>query len=189
MGFLQRFLMKEAGNLADKVLEKANQKNSSASSYNSGNNRNSSGSSNNSYRSSSSYRGRRNTYGEYDESSNSLDDASFDRKIEEAVSQMPSCSLKEKMSIDDFEKALGCQIYTRGRSQNTPADIDYVVSKNGTDILYIRLWSTYNEYCRVSNREITDYCKNNGIKMVDFFEYLPNRYNYIKSRIEKTINR
>ncbi len=206
MGFLQRFIMKEAGNLADKVLEKAAKNNSSSGSYNSGYNNSNAGSYNSNHSSSndnwnsSGSSGSRNSSGSskdslkpsrsgarFSEEKSEYDDFDFDMKIKKAVEDISGCELKGKISGEEFEKRMGCQVYKRGNSHAAPSDISYVVAKDGEDVLYIRFWYGYTPYDRSANREIRKYCELNGVKLLDFFDNLPNRYYYIKDRIEKTI--
>ena len=61
----------------------------------------------------------------------------------------------------------------------------YVISKDGERKGFVNLWDTYESYKHTANRELKNYCDSNGIKMVDFFEYLPNEYGYMEERIRR----
>ena len=198
MGFLQRFIMKEAGHLADKVLEKTVSNNSSSNTYNSGSYSSNSGSSNNNWNSSGSADSSRSNSGyekininksrlKYNDTASERDWDPLDTKIRQAVEEIEGCSIKGSISGDEFEQLMGCQIFVRGGCFAAPSDM-MVISKNGEDVLYIRSWRDYTLYTRLANRKIRRYCEDKGIKILDFFEYLPNRYNYVKDRIEKTID-
>ena len=42
-------------------------------------------------------------------------------------------------------------------------------------------------YNCVVNREVLANCNKYGVKVIDFFDYMPNEYNYMKERIENYI--
>ena len=45
----------------------------------------------------------------------------------------------------------------------------------------------YEYYDHTANRQIKKFCDQNGVKMLDFFNYLPNDYDYMEQRIRNTI--
>lgn len=111
----------------------------------------------------------------------------FDEKLKGIVEKL-GYNLLQDISIADLENKAGQEIYTRGRGGYDPQDISYAICEGGQEILYIRYWEFYNEYNRSANREVKAYCDSNGIKMLDFFDHLPNEEDYMSKRIQNTLS-
>ena len=114
-----------------------------------------------------------------------MDNRSFDMKFTQIVNGMEGYEVRKGFSPDALEAEAGRQLYTRGGCFAKPAELTYVVLKDGERKGFVNLWTTYENYKHTANRELKDYCDNNGIKMVDFFEYLPNEYGYMEERIRR----
>ena len=106
----------------------------------------------------------------------------FDEKLQEVVMALGGSAVVPDISPDLLEARIGRQLYPRGGKYRLPQDFTYAVVLNGRTI-YIRLWKTYQEYNHIANRNIRSFCDSNGIKVLDFFEYLPNGVGYMKQRI------
>ena len=57
--------------------------------------------------------------------------------------------------------------------------------KNGERKGMVNLWYSYEDYKHKANRMLKEYCVSNDLKVVDFFDYMPNEYEYMKERIYK----
>lgn len=121
---------------------------------------------------------------EYDEEENYDDSGSFDEKLSGILVEIGSVDVERYIEPDVFEKQCGQTIYTRGGCYALPDRISYKLTGEGGKVLYIRLWDDYDRYNHIANRQIKTFCNNNGIKMIDFFNYMPNRYSYMKKRIQ-----
>lgn len=116
--------------------------------------------------------------GEYDES------ASFDEKLKGVVDELTGITVEKNINPDIFEQQSGQTIYARGGNRCAPDWISYKLTKENGQILYIRFWDYYETYDHVANRQIRAYCDAHGIRLLDFFDHLPNRYGYMKKRIQ-----
>ena len=114
------------------------------------------------------------------------DSRPFDVKLHDVTSAIPGCQVDFNISPDFLEAQAGRQIYKRGGNRCLPQDFNYVLSYNGKSV-YIRLWKRYPEYDHVANRAIRAHCDLNGIKVLDFFDYLPNGVNYIRQRVVEAL--
>lgn len=112
---------------------------------------------------------------------------SFDEKLVSIIQNAGSYELRRNISPDELEKEFGREVYTRGNRYCNPDNITYAVYEGGNRILYIRLWETYQDYSHVTNREILKFCRENGVKMLDFFDYLPNEEYYMVERIKEQL--
>lgn len=110
-------------------------------------------------------------------------DRSFDEKLQEILQNMTEYEIRRNISPDELEREAGREIYPRGGSYAKPDELTYVFYKNGQRVLVINLWGSYQSYKHVANREIRRYCISNGIKVLDFFDYMPNEADYMKERI------
>ena len=110
----------------------------------------------------------------------------FKDKLTEIVSGL-GYSIETNISPAVIESFAGREIYTRGGNYAAPDHISYGIVSNGATVLYIRLWRDYSVYDHAANRQIKVYCDRNGIKMLDFFDYLPNETDYMTDRIKKTL--
>ena len=120
--------------------------------------------------------------------STSRQSLTFDEKLKGIVEKL-GYNLLQDISIADFENKAGQEIYTRRKGCCDPRNISYAICEGGKEILYIRYWEKYNnEYSRVANREVKAYCDSNGIKMLDFFDRLPNEEDYMSTRIQNTLS-
>lgn len=111
-----------------------------------------------------------------------VDSRSFQAKFQEIIQKAGSFELQKNVPAEELEQQYG-KIWTRGASYAKPDAISYVVCKNGAPVLYIRHWLDYGSYDHTANREIKRFCDSYGIKMLDFFDYLPNRMDYMTERI------
>ena len=114
------------------------------------------------------------------------DSRPFDVKLHDVTSAIPGCQVEFNISPDYLEAKAGHQIYARGGNRCLPQNFDYMLSYNGKSV-YIRLWKKYTEYDHAANRAIRVYCDMNGIKVLDFFDYLPNGVNYIRQRVVEAL--
>ena len=114
------------------------------------------------------------------------DSRPFDVKLHDVTSAIPGCQVDFNISPDFLEAQAGRQIYARGGNRCLPQNFDYMLSYNGKSV-YIRLWKRYPEYDHVANRAIRMHCDLNGIKVLDFFDYLPNGVNYIRQRVVEAL--
>ena len=115
------------------------------------------------------------------------EDKSFDEKLRLILQNAGRYELREYISPDTLEKEFGQKIYTRGGGRYEPEDITYGIYQGGNRVLFIRFWDSYCEYARVANREIKSFCDANNVKMLDFFEYLPNEEDYMDQRIREQL--
>ena len=111
----------------------------------------------------------------------------FDEKLKEVLAGLGNVSVQEFVPVDEVETPAGKQIYTRGGNRCAPEAFSYKLMLNGK-FVYIRLWKYYSSYNHSANREIKEYCDKSGIKVLDFFEYLPNGVNYMRERIGSALN-
>ncbi len=110
----------------------------------------------------------------------------FDVKLKEVLAERSDVRVEEFVPVDEIEVVAGKQIYKRGNCA-TPDAFTYKLSANGKAV-YIRVWKKYLTYDHVANRQVKTYCDMNGIKVLDFFEYLPNGVNYMRERILEALN-
>ncbi len=111
--------------------------------------------------------------------------ATFEVKLQEILNEMGGYELRKKIAVAEVEQQCGQNAYTRGRKwgYTEPSDISFGIYENGVCKLYIRFWKYYPEYNRAVNREVRAFCDAYNVAMLDFFEYLPNEYSYMKERI------
>lgn len=112
---------------------------------------------------------------------------SFEEKLRTIIQNAGNYEIKEDISPDELEQEYGREIYTRGSCYCEPENISYGIYQSGNRVLMIRLWCDYQEYNHMANRQIKDFCDANGVKMLDFFEYLPNEEDYMDQRIREQI--
>ena len=108
------------------------------------------------------------------------DGRSFDEKLKEILA---GYEILENVDPAFLELQGGREIWKRGGACCPPEPISYIVRRDGAELLYIRYWKSYGEYDHVANRAIQIYCMQNGKKVLEFFDYLPNDPEYMKSRI------
>ena len=107
----------------------------------------------------------------------------FEQKIYEIIGEAGAYEIEKNISCEVLERELGHQIFERG-SCRLPADnISYGIFMGGVNVLYIRFWISYGDYDRSANRDVRKFFDDNNIKVLDFFDYLPNDYEYMKDRI------
>lgn len=111
------------------------------------------------------------------------DNRSFQQKLQAVLRNIGEFEVRSNISPDELEQEAGMSIYTRGGCYARPDALSYVLYQNGQRVLVINLWWDYASYKHVANREIRRYCDNNGIKVLDFFDYLPNEADYMEERI------
>ncbi|MBQ9609729.1 MAG: hypothetical protein IJV15_09845 [Lachnospiraceae bacterium] len=111
---------------------------------------------------------------------------SFNDKLNDIISGL-GYSIETNISPSVIENYAGKEIYARRRNYAAPDNISYGIVSNGSTVLYIRLWKDYKKYDHIANRQIKVYCDMNGIKMLDFFDYLPNETGYMTDRIKKEL--
>ncbi|MGN0154429.1 MAG: hypothetical protein ACI4A3_08245 [Lachnospiraceae bacterium] len=112
---------------------------------------------------------------------------SFEEKLQTILENAGNYELRKTISPDELEQEFGREIYTRGGCYCKPEGITYGIYQGGNRILMIRLWLDYGMYSRKANRQIKDFCDANGVKMLDFFEYLPNEEDYMEQRIRENL--
>lgn len=115
------------------------------------------------------------------------DNRNFDAKFREIVSKLGTYEIRTNVFPDELEQEAGTQIYTRGGCYAKPDDFSYVLYKDGQRVLVVNLWWVYESYKHTANREIRRYCDSNGIKVLDFFDYLPNEVSYMEDRIRAAL--
>ena len=115
------------------------------------------------------------------------DTRAFDDKLKEILAEIAGVQVSEFVPVDEIEMQAGKNIYTRGGGRCAPEAFSYKLSAGGRTV-YIRLWKYYGVYNHSANREVKEYCDKNGIKVLDFFEYLPNGTGYMRERITSALN-
>lgn len=115
------------------------------------------------------------------------DTRSFDAKLTAVLKNIGEYEVRRNISPDTLEQEAGMKIYTRGGCYSKPDNFTYTLYQDGRRVLIINLWYVYPEYNHFANREIRKYCAANGIKMLDFFNYLPNEVGYMEQRIREAI--
>lgn len=112
---------------------------------------------------------------------------SFDAKLASVLKKIGEYEVRKDISPDILEQESGAQIYTRGGCYCKPNNFTYSLYQDGKRVLIINLWDFYQDYKHFANREIREYCAGNGIKMLDFFDYLPNEIGYMEQRISEAL--
>lgn len=112
---------------------------------------------------------------------------SFKEKLQTILQNAGNYELREGITPDELEQEFGREIYSRGGCYCKPENVSYGIYQGGNRVLMIRLWWDYSMYSRVANRQIKEYCDANGVKMLDFFEYLPNKEDYMDQRIREQL--
>lgn len=115
------------------------------------------------------------------------DDRSFDAKFRDVMDKLGTYEIRTNIHPDELEQEAGVQIYTRSGCYAKPDEFSYVLYKDGQRVLIVNLWWGYEVYKHAANREIRKYCDNRGIKVLDFFEYLPNEVDYMEERIRAAL--
>ena len=115
------------------------------------------------------------------------DNRSFEEKINAVVEKLGDYEIRKNISPDTLEQEAGEKIYTRGGCYCKPDNFTYTLYQNGERVLIINLWDFYQYYKHYANGEIRDYCSRKGIKMLDFFDYLPNEIGYMEQRIREAL--
>lgn len=108
---------------------------------------------------------------------------SFDEKLRGILQNAGTYEIRRNVPAEELEKQYGQSIFTRGGCYCAPESISYAICLNGRPLLYIRLWQLYSWYNHTANRQIKQFCDKNQIKMLDFFDYMPNKTDYIAQRI------
>lgn len=108
---------------------------------------------------------------------------SFDEKLTNVLKNAGIYDVKYNIPAEELEVSLGQTIFSRGGSYQAPQPISYGIYKDGRPLLYIRLFYDYGVYRRTANREIKRFCDANQVKMLDFFDYMPNETSYIEGRL------
>lgn len=118
------------------------------------------------------------------------DDREFDEKLRDVIDRIGNgeYEIVQNIAPEELERRCGAEIYTRKGTHAKPDKITYELTRFGATVLYIRLWYSYSDYNHESNREIKRYCDSHGVKMLDFFDYLPNEVIYMENRIKENIN-
>lgn len=107
----------------------------------------------------------------------------FEDKLLWILEQEQGYSIRKNIPVDELEEEFGCKIYSRGANYCLPDAISYGVYRNGTRLLYVRFWREYGAYNHMANRQIRKFCEQKGIRILDFFGYLPNEEDYMQQRI------
>lgn len=111
---------------------------------------------------------------------------SFEEKLLTVLQNAGNYELRKAIAPEELEQEYGAEIYTRGGCYCTPNAISYGIYKDGRRVLLIRLWQN-QYYRRMANRQIKSFCSANGIKLLDFFEHLPNEEDYMEQRIREQL--
>lgn len=112
---------------------------------------------------------------------------SFDEKLMPILERAGQYEVRRDISPDELEREFGQEIYVRGGCYSEPDHITYGIYQGGSRILLIRHWVFYSDYARAANRQIRSFCDANGIKVLDFFDYLPNEEDYMEKRITEQL--
>lgn len=115
------------------------------------------------------------------------DDRSFDEKFREVIGKMGTYEIRTNIHPDELEQETGVQIYTRSGCYAEPNELSYVLYKDGQRVLIVNLWWVYEDYKHAANRQIRSFCDKRGIKVLDFFDYLPNEVDYMEERIRAAL--
>lgn len=115
------------------------------------------------------------------------DNRSFDEKMNAVLENLGGYEVRKNVSPDTLEQEAGTRIYTRGGCYAQPDNFTYTLYKDGQRVLIVNRWYMYQSYKHFANREIREYCAQNGIKMLDFFDYLPNEIGYMEQRIREAL--
>ncbi len=114
------------------------------------------------------------------------DKRKFDDKIKDVFEELSGYEIEKNVSVDIIETIACREAYSHKRKIG-PQAISYGIKKDGQYVMFIRLWGDYNKYNRSSNREVKRFCDGHKIVMLDFFDYLPNEYQYMLDRIKENI--
>lgn len=115
------------------------------------------------------------------------DNRSFNEKMNAVLENIGGYEVRKNISPDTLEQEYGTAIYTRGGCYAKPENMAYTLYKDGQRVLIVNLWDTYKNYKHFANREIRDYCVRKGIKVLDFFDYMPNEIGYMEQRIREEL--
>lgn len=113
------------------------------------------------------------------------EERSFDEKLRTILQNAGNYELRESISPDELEQEFGREIYERKGYYCQPDNITYGIYKDGRRVLLIRLWQEQRLYRHRANRQIKDFCFTYGIKILDFFDHLPNEEDYMEDRIRQ----
>lgn len=111
----------------------------------------------------------------------------FEEKLLAILENEGGYELRKNISPAELEQEYGKEIYDRNVCHLYPENITYGIYQNGSRVLLIRLWEEYTTYNHAANRQVKSFCDSNGVKLLDFFEYLPNRMNYMEQRIREQL--
>lgn len=112
---------------------------------------------------------------------------SFEEKLRRILQNAGGYELRMGILPNELEQEFGQEIYTRGGCYCEPENITFGIYQGDNRLLLIRLWCSYQEYNRKANRQIKGFCDANGVKLLDFFEYLPNEEDYMDHRIREQL--
>lgn len=132
------------------------------------------------------YAGGNDTWGERTQEQ---DYRSFDDKLTKVVKEAGDYEIRRRVTLRELEQEFGEDIYVHGRSRCycEPDDISYGIYQDGRRVLLIRLWDDYVQYNHAANREVWSYCNDHQVKILDFYDYLPNEEGYMAERIRKEL--
>lgn len=132
-------------------------------------------------------RGAKTLYDMVSDSGETLEEKSFEEKLQVILQNAGDYQLQRDILPDTLEQEFGREIYTRGGNRCLPDKFTYGIYKGSDRILIIRLWGWYSDYDRVANRQIKAFCDANRVKMLDFFDYMPNEEDYMEQRIREQL--
>ena len=117
------------------------------------------------------------------------DNRSFDEKLTKVIEEAGNYEIRRNIALSELEQELGVDVYVHGRSHCycEPDDISYGIYREGRRVLLIRLWDFYGQYNHAANREVWNCCKDHQVKILDFYDYLPNEEGYMAERIRKEL--
>lgn len=115
------------------------------------------------------------------------DNRSFDEKLNVILQEAGAYEIRRNISPDELEQEAGTEIYTRATGWCLPSALTYGIYKDGQRVMYINLWDDYKYYARKANGQIRKYCAKQHIKVIDFFDYMPNEFAYMEKRIKEQL--
>ncbi len=118
------------------------------------------------------------------------DNRSFEEKLTQVIGEAGNYEIRQNIALAQLEQEFGEDMYVHGRSNCycKPDDISYGIYQDGKRVLLIRLWPYYELYNHAANREVWKYCREHQIRILDFYDYLPNEESYMADRIRRELD-
>lgn len=112
---------------------------------------------------------------------------SFDKKLLNVLSRIGDYRIVRNIAPEQLAAEFSTPIYPTGKKYCPPSTIPYGIYKGDERVLLIRLWYNYRTYSNCANRQIRIHCEQAGIRILDFFFYLPNEEDYMEQRLRKNL--